>query len=315
MAKHPLTTIINFCSNESRFLTACLEQTSRFSQQVIVAVCDHFFDGTVEDRDLLNQIYAAFPNCLFIEYPFIPNLIPKKVFQSIDPAHFWHSLARLIGLTFVQESSEMVLFLDADEIPDAKRFHEWLNCSDYHQHVTLKFANYWYFREPIFQASRWEDSVVLAQKKVLQPDLLLRKEERDAIYDFLPGPKRRHVVGVDGEPMFHHYSWVRTREEMLRKVQAWGHKKDRDWVPVVEKEFQGTFSGTDFIHGYSYKTVPCPFGISLEPPRFEKKGTPQLRRLKEKEVLELIQFKNRSFWSRLSHVFFPTKSDRPRLWL
>jgi len=262
-----------------------------FSSQVIVPVCDHFFDGTPENRALLDQIYAAFPSCLFIEYPFVPHKIPKKIWKKVDAAHFWHSLSRLIGYTFVKEESETVLFLDADEVPDGKRFAQWLENSDYMHHTALKLSNYWYFREPCNQALKYEDSVVLVQKWALESDLLLSQEERDAIYNLLPGPKRRNVTGVDGNPMFHHYSWVRTQEEMLKKVSAWGHKKDRPWAELVYEEFSAPFKGTDFVHGYSYKSVKPFFEIQFEGVVFEPKGVPQVKKLGVDEMLKLAKLK------------------------
>jgi len=295
MKKHPISTIVNFCSNESRFIKATLEQALLFSQQVIVPVCDHFFDGTPENRTLLEQIYASFPECQFIEYPYAPQKIPKKRWKTIDPAHFWHSLSRLIGFSAVDEDIEMVLFLDADEVPDGRRFTEWLDCSDYRHHTALKLSNYWYFREPSNQALRYEDSIVLAQKRALEQEVLLHQDERDAIYNLLPGPKRRHVAGPDGAPMFHHYSWVRTKDEMLHKVKAWGHKGDRDWTALVNKEFTAPFRGTDFVHGYTYRSVkPC-FDIRLEETQFESKGAPKVKRMKNEELLKLIKLKK--FWN------------------
>lgn len=291
MKKHPISTIVNFCSNESRFLAATLEQALFFSHQVIVPVCDHFFDGTPENRTLLDQIYAAFPKCLFVEYPYIPQKIPKKIWKKIDPAHFWHSLSRLIGYQFLDEEIESVLFLDADEVPDGKRFAQWLDCSDYRQHTALKLANYWYFRQPCNQALKFEDSIVLVQKRALESEILLHQEERDAIYNLLPGPKRRSVTSSDGDPMFHHYSWVRTEEEMLKKVRAWGHKGDRDWPSLVTEEFSGPFKGTDFVHGYSYKIVKPFFDVQFETPKFEPKGTPKVKKLSQDEMLSLVKMK------------------------
>lgn len=295
MKKHPISTIVNFCSNESRFIKAILEQAALFSQQVIIPVCDHFFDGTPENRPLLEQIYATFPECLFIEYPYLPQKIPKKIWKKIDPAHFWHGLSRLIGFASLDEEAETVLFLDGDEVPDGKRFAEWLDCSDYRHHTALKLSNYWYFREPSNQALRFEDSIVLAQKRALELEILLHSDERDAIYNLLPGPKRRNVAGSDGEPMFHHYSWVRTKEEMLRKVRTWGHKGDRDWTALVHEEFARPFRGTDFIHSYSYKLVKPYFDIRLEETFFEPKGKPQVKRLNNEEVLHLL--KEKKFWN------------------
>jgi len=293
MKKRPIATIVNFCSNESRFINATLTQALQFSRQVIVPTCDHFFDGTEENRALLEQVYAAFPTCLFIEYPFFPDKIPRKLWKKIDPAHFWHSLSRLVGYSHLNEDIETVLFIDADEVPDGKRFSNWLDCSDYMQHTALKLANYWYFREPSNQAEHLEDTIVLAQRRALDHEILLNQNERDAIYNLLPGPKRRHVTDCEGLPMFHHYSWVRTQEEMLKKVRSWGHKFDRDWVTLVNEEFSAPFRGTDFVHGYTYKSVKPSFDIHLGPPSFEPKGSPQFKRLANEEVLKLIKAERR----------------------
>lgn len=303
MKKHPLATVVNFCSNESRFIKPCLEQCVQFSKQVIVPVCDHFFDGTKEDLALLENIYKAFPQVLFVQYPFIPEKVPSNILKKTDPAHFWHSLSRLIAAEQIEESIDHVLFLDADEIPDAKRFSCWLDCSDYSAHTVLKLANYWYFREPVYQAEKWEDSVVFAQKRALEPHLLLKKEERDAIYGSLPGPKRRMVLGVDGQPMFHHYSWVRTQEQMLKKVSSWGHCNDRSWKTLVEEEFKGPFQGKDFIHNYSFKTVPARFEIPEDKGVFSSNGNPNVIRLTEKNVLSAIKKASPSIWGLLFSLF------------
>ena len=63
------------------------------------------------------------------------------------------------------------------------------------------------------------------------------------------------VNGLDSEPMIHHYSWVRTYEEMLKKVKHWGNTKDKDWTTMVHKEFEKDFDGTDFVHNYEYNKV------------------------------------------------------------
>ncbi len=303
MKKYPLATIVNFCTNESRFIKLCLDQALQFSQQVIVPVCDHFFDGTEENRPLLEQIYQAFPQCLFVEYPFIPEKIPKKVFDKVPPSHFWHSLSRLIGAQFLEEGIENVLFLDADEIPEASRFMDWLECSDYPCHTVLKLANYWYFRDSCYQADKWEDSIVFAQKRALEPHLLLRKEERDAIYNSLPGPKRRMVVGPNGKPMFHHYSWVRTEEEMLKKVRNWGHCQDRDWEILVKKEFSGPFQGVDFVHQYQHKTVKPAFIVPSSPFSFERKGEARVTRMNRRSVVNAIKKVAGPFWGLIFRSF------------
>ncbi len=301
MQKQSIAAIVNFCSNESRFIGPCLEQAQMFAKQIIVPVCDHFFDGTVENRALLEQVYRAHPHCLFVEFPFIPAEIPRRIFKDITPAHFWHSCSRLIGASFLHEDIEAVLFLDADEIPDGARFSEWLDASDYHHHSVMKMANYWYFREPENQAVTWEDSIVLVQSRALSPEIILRQEERDALYDLLPGPKRRHVTGADGKPMFHHYSWVRTKEEMLKKVQTWGHKADCNWADLVHKEFTAPFQGTDFVRGYQYKSVTPYFNIRLDQLSFAPGNSESnVIRLTQKDLQDLLKFKKNVVFEWLS---------------
>ena len=295
MKKHDVATIINFCSNESRFISATIEQASLFSGQIIVSVSDHFFNGLPENRSLLDAIYSAFPHCLFIEYPFMPKQVPKSVWKKIDPAHFWHSLSRLLGFRFLNREIERVLFLDADEVPDGSRFGKWLDEHPTLEENVMKFANFWYFREPCYQALHLEDSIVLAKRAALNQKVILHEEERDAIFQCIKGPKNRGVLGVDQTPMFHHYSWVRTQEEMLKKVRAWGHRKDRNWEQLVLEEFQKPFSGKDFIHGYTYQKVACPFPIQMTPPQFVSQGSPQLKRLSFNEVLQLMEWKK--FWN------------------
>jgi hypothetical protein len=296
MKTYPVAVIINFCTNESLFLKDCIEQSLLFARQVIVPVCDHFFDGKPENRSLLDQIYQSFPGCRFIEYPFVPKQIPKQIFKTVDPSHFWHSLSRLIGCRYLHDEIDTVLFLDADEIPDGNRFAEWLACSDYTLHTILKMANYWYFREARFQAEKWEDSIVLAQKKALTPHLLLHQDEREAMYDSLPHPKRRNVVGVDGRPMFHHYSWVRSEEDMLRKVRAWGHRQDRDWEALVKKEFQRPFQGVDFVHGYRFQTVSPAFDLQCSPAPFLPRTKGDVIKLTSQEVVSAAKSGRMSRW-------------------
>jgi hypothetical protein len=298
MKKSSIATVINFCSNEARFLPACIEQCRYFSNQIIIPVCDHFFDGAPENRNLLNEIYASFPDCQFIEYPFAPHQIPPKVFKRIAPEHFWHSASRALGFQFVNEGIKRVLFLDADEVPEGEKFCQWLEAGDFARHSVLKLSNYWYFREPSFRADQWEDSIILAHKASLKRSSILHVEERNAIYDFLPNPKQRKVVGSDGLPMFHHFSWVRTKEEMIQKIEKWGHRDDRDWKGLVEEEFSAPFKGKDFIHGYNFKECASPFDLSMDKVSFTPSpgGGAQVHCLGEEELLDLLGIKKQRGW-------------------
>lgn len=304
MSKPTVATIINFCTNEARFLKACIEQCRFFSDQIIIALSDHFHDGSLENRSLLETIYAAFPDCLFVEYPFAEKRIPKRVFRTISRDHFWHSVSRAIGAQFIKPEIEWVLFLDADEIPEGENvlgfLKEKLSCNVY------KFANYWYFREPSFRAEQWEDSIVFAKSSELSLSVLLKDEERNAIFDLLPGPKRRKTLGENGWPMFHHFSWVRTKEEMLGKVRKWGHRSERNWEALVEKEFAEPFSGKDFLHGYRYQTLPPRFDLSMGQIQFQRAKSPMsVCRLSEEDLLDCLRLRPFWRWKRAASSHMP----------
>ncbi|MDE3055813.1 MAG: hypothetical protein KGI80_03880 [Verrucomicrobiota bacterium] len=263
-----VATVVNFCTNELCFLRPCLEQASLFSNEVVVVVASHFFDGTPENRLLLDQIYRAFPAVLFVEYPFLPSAIPSKVFKQVRKENFWHSLSRWIGFSHLSKEIQWVLFLDADEVAEGERFSSWLRSSSLSSPAAFKLANYWYFREPVYRATTLEDSCLLVSKEDVLKDFVLHSDERDALYRHFR-QRTRGVTGADGIPFFHHFSWVRTEKEMLRKVRAWGHKGDRDWEALVRKEWSAPFSGTDFVHNYRFQKVPAPFLLDglLPPPQ------------------------------------------------
>lgn len=248
---HKIATLINFSSNEAAFLKPCLEEVLPFSAQVIVSVCDHFFDGVEENKELLSKIYAEFSNVQFIQFEFQK----EKNLYGAHSAHFWHNLGRLLGFYHVNSEIEYLLFLDVDEIIERKRFEEWLKDFPLNNYAALRLACYWYFRAEKYQAKYWEDTPLLAKKSVLNHDILMNGLERAGSYSQIYGKKERHIKGKDHLPMVHHYSWVRTKEQMLRKVVSWGHREERDWVALVEKEFSAPFKGKDFVHGYEFTEV------------------------------------------------------------
>ena len=211
-----IAAIINFCSNESRFLKACIEQTRVFAQQIIIPVCDHFFDGTPEDIKTLDEIYRSFPDCQFIQYPFIAQKLPPQ------RPYFWPNLSRFVALQHLDPFIDTVLFIDADEIPDGKRFAEWLDTGEYKEYNAVKLLNYWYFREPIYQALGYQASILMVQRNAIDPASVVNGLEREGIFDAISEPKKYDAADLNGDPMFHHYSWVRTKDEMIKKTSTAG---------------------------------------------------------------------------------------------
>jgi hypothetical protein len=242
-----LTTIINFCSNEARFISHSIQAALKCSAQVIVPFSDHFFSGDPERWAIINTCIKENPKAQFIQIPFDAAL------RDTYGPHFWHNVARWVGIKHCNSDSDFVLFLDADEVIDTLAFNYWFKNTDLSKINAVKFLNYWYFRDVCYQADTYEDSVVMTRLSKIKGRDVFSDSERHALKI---KPALHNVVGAMDKPFIHHYSWVRTKEEMLRKVRNWGHTSDRkDWVELVQEEFSRPFSGRDFVHNYTFYSV------------------------------------------------------------
>ena len=262
--KNPqITSVITFCSNDYRMLNACIAGVRPFSQKIIIAVCDHFFDGSEENYALLEHVYCMYPDCLFIEYAFDPMQSYRR-FSPHYPEHEnwrheWANTNRWISYYFLPSQTEFIFFLDADEIVDPQSFISWLDANDLNDYSVLSFSAYWYFRQACYRAKNYDDISLLVRKSALTPDHLWHPDERTGILLNINGKKRYHIVGLDGKPLVHHYSWVRTKQELCKKFTTWSHHRERDWLKLTEIEFAAPFEGRDFIRGYTYDTVVSSF--------------------------------------------------------
>lgn len=248
-----IATIINYCSNEYQFIEESVKSVGRFSRQINVVMADHLFDGTKETEEDVQKattaVHSAVPGSELIVFEYDHNI------TSAYGTRYWHNMCRWIGVSVLLPEIDYVLFLDADEIAEGEKFKTWIEEHENNLPQTIKFANYFYFRERKYQAKTYEDSIVMAaNRENLRNQNVMFAMERDSIYE--SGlTKIRSIVDSNNLPMFHHYSWVRTREQMLRKVRCWGHNKDKNWEALVEEEFSRPFNGKDFVHGYEYNIL------------------------------------------------------------
>jgi hypothetical protein len=247
-----ISTILQYSTIDFRFLDANLKQLSKFSNEIIIPICTHLFNGEEEDFNLLVKSKE-----IIKKYP----LARVKVFEwegIKNNKGYYHNVSRKLGTDLSQ--NEWLYFVDGDEITD-DNFIPWfekIKNTDY----GFQLTSYWYFREPIYQATKTEAQGLLLKKKYCNWQINVR-EERDQMHhlpNFIHG-ERQLIFGLDGKSMVHHYSWVRSKEDMLRKVKNWGHCHDRDWVSQVNEEFSRPFNGTDFVHGYNYNIVDNYFNI------------------------------------------------------
>lgn len=244
-----ITTVISYCSLDARFLEKCILQAGAFSKEVIVVSADHRFNGTPEDRQLLDELQIRYPLVRFIELEWTPH----------DNARYWHNMMRWVGKEAA--STPWIMFLDADEIPEGERMRAYLAAQPMDQDAYI-FSCYWYFRDATLQATKTEHCGLLIRCDLLTESMVFSDQERWEC-KLHPELKITDMVTDKGRSLIHHYSWVRTKAEMLQKVASWGHKHDRDWVADIEAEFSGPFKGRDFVHRYKYRRVINRFDIAL----------------------------------------------------
>jgi hypothetical protein len=246
-----LSTVISYSSLEQRFLSALLSQSSIFSDDIILVIFKCLLNGKPENWEgMISQIR---------------NLLPTAKISVLDydpkgTGRYHHNLARWVGAQMAKH--ENILFLDGDEIPEGQIIHRILEENILSDFDGVDFACHWYFREPQHRAIQLEHCGLLVKKKIINESTMFSESER---WHFrrLEGIRYAPMISIGGKPLMHHFSWVRTKEEMLNKVSGWGHKNDKDWTHLIEEEFAREFNGTDFVHGYQFETVSNKFNINI----------------------------------------------------
>ncbi len=253
-----ITTVISYCTNDFRFLGKCIEEASFFSHQIIVPVCDHFFNGTAENRDLLHAGYAKYPHVQFLEFPYSHEfLYPTYIHLSPQDkkwAAHWNSLARLLG--FYAAVSDWILFLDTDEIVEGNRFRKAFESGAFDNYDAIRLACYYYALKPYSRATKVQDLSLFVRKKSLKPNFFYQQDERYGMYWRVVGEKETGLRGADRKPLIHHYSWVRPEAECLQKVNSWGHRLDRNWQEIVQELSEGKGLSTLFGEEIEFEEVP-----------------------------------------------------------
>ena len=244
-----ISTVISFSTLELRFFDSLIWEVEKFCDDIIVVAYDHFFDGSSENLEAMEGLKVKYPNTRWLIHEW----------NASHDSKYWHNNARWTGAE--QAKNSRVLFLDADEIPDGGLMKRWLDHEPLDEYPTHMFTCYWYFREPKYQAKSTEGCGLLVDMTKVKKEMFFTLNER---WFYLIYPVRnKPFCTLNGNVMFNHYSWVRSKEEMLTKVKSWAHRNDMPWTSLVEREFSHEFNGKDFVHGYDYNTVLNIFDIQV----------------------------------------------------
>lgn len=256
-----ISSILQYSTIDFKFLDKNLEQLSKFSDEIIIPICDHFFDGEPENPELLSksfEIIAKYPKCTAYTFEW-------QGLQT-NTAHY-HNVSRYLGTTVAK--NDWLFFVDADEIVD-DTFIPWVEKAIQTNNIYW-ITCYWYWRAPIYRATTWEGCGLLIQKEKCNWAIDTRLERQQFHYGYALPMHPSHtfingqyqpILNEDGNPMMHHFSWYRSKEEMLTKVKNWGHKNDKgNWEDLIEEEFSREFNGKDFLHNYQYEIAENKFNL------------------------------------------------------
>jgi len=258
-----ISVVINYCSLEREFLSICIRECLQFSDDIVVSYGSHFYDGTIEDHDHINQEILNNQNIRFVKYEVDATIdLTKQRGVKTRPHAYWHNLARWSGLKSIKRNG-WILFLDVDEIPDGKRVKDWIDNSLLDDDATYSLVNYWYFKSPNYRATEWEDSAKVANIKNINEQTIFSDYERDHLQNTAGIKTAKNVLGIDALPLIHHYSWVRSQSVLLKKISSWGHKDQvEDPMGYVNYIFKNN-NINETIHNYSYEYVHNKFSIMI----------------------------------------------------
>jgi hypothetical protein len=258
--------VINYCSNEKIFLEPLLKECLKFSKDIVVSYGEHLYNGVPEDIEHINKYKEEYPDVQFIGYPVDVTLdIGKRKGVINRPMAYFHNLARWTGVQALN-NKEWVFIIDSDEIPEGDKVEEFLSFDVLDETECYKMANYWYFKSPENQAETIEDSVLLIHYKYLTENNIFGDNERDYLIPSSESKLQRGVTSVDNKPIWHHYSWVRTKEGLKHKVKNWAHSNDIFKGVDVDELIKFIFKDdnvNDVVHNYKYNKVENKFNILL----------------------------------------------------
>jgi hypothetical protein len=242
MDAEQISVVINYCSNDEKFIKTNITNCLKFSNDVIVVYCTHLLNGTPENIDKIKLLKNTFPEITLLEIKF--DLSKDKKYH--------HNLFRWEGKNV--SKNNYVLFLDADEIFEPDSMVTYLETKDFLNYDVVSFECFWYYRDVKFQATTTEQCGALYRKSILNENIMFSYYERwQFIFESTDLISKQHIT-LNGNVFVHHLSWVKNKQEMLLKVATWAHQDYENWsiAEKVEEEFSREFINRDFVHGYKY---------------------------------------------------------------
>jgi len=248
--------VMPYCSLDKLFIEENIKQCQKFANNIFISVSSHLYNGEPENKESIDELKtfcSQFNNVDILEYQWNNN-------APFD--FYWNCYSRWIGIEKCK--TDYIMQLDSDEIIDGDLFLSsysenfqkfWTTYNSY------ALSMYWYFRDFTYRSKVEEQAHIIVAKKVLNKSNVFTKYDRGghAVKDNITS-----FFGVKymNQSYIHHFSWVRTKRDLLKKVAGWGHKSERKWEELIEEEFSRPFLGRDCVHNYEFELVEPPFNFT-----------------------------------------------------
>lgn len=212
--------IINYSSMEEPFIRPLLKECLKFSDDIVISYGSHLYNGEPEDISIIHQYQKEFPTVKFVGYSVdfsVDPYLQPGIFER--PSIYWFNFARYNAIQHLQ-NKEWVFVIDADEIPEGEYIKEWLQHAKLDIMQCYKMSCYWYFKTVTNQCTALQDSPLLIHGSHLREDTIFGDWDRDDIVRKSNTISNRNVIGLNNLVLFHHYSWVRSKANLFRKLQT-----------------------------------------------------------------------------------------------
>jgi hypothetical protein len=301
-----ISTVISYSTGDSKFIRRSILEAQKFSKRVVVVSCSHRFNGIPEDDTYIKALQRELKFDL-INLPWDRNKSPKDWHNMLRHAGYLHTVKwdPLIEENGEYKGVSHCLFLDGDEIVEGDSMLKWLKslpeCPDTPQTYKLlpinaMFPAYFYFLDPTLVSTALEMAGLLISVQYLREheDAFFNENERSGMMNASLGviaplawppsydpemefnSQYQFKDWLKGAPFVHHYSWVRSEEEMYKKI-IWAHSGGKDWKTLIHNHFKlfddlnpfcalgeepgGSRPHKCFVHNYEYFRVPNKFNL------------------------------------------------------
>lgn len=262
-----LLIVISYCSLHNNFIEQNIKECLKVTKNIYITYHSYLYDGTLENIEFLNKLREKYSSIKILNFKINLTDDHYKNFREISKNSrviaYKQALVKIDNL-------EWIFFIDADEIPEGDRLKTLLLSIENHETDYYKnylFATYWYYKQPIYQATSIEQNPLLLHINNFDEKYLCSDYERSAYMDINKSKDSVYYYTDDMmKPIFHHFSWVVKKENLekscklrLKNINV----SDEKIKQILEEEISDATKLTDPIHNYTYLQVDNIFNITL----------------------------------------------------